>query len=114
MRCTGEAWAIARSTARLAAIRDLLEHDSVCRDIVRYFSRHTEAADTARGIAEWWIGRDVSSTAEALGRLERRGVVHSCLVQDSTAVYAYTKNPLLRETLHHWINAAPRPAAEPA
>jgi len=37
------------------ALRDLLGRDAVCREIVQYLMRHNEAADTARGIAEWWI-----------------------------------------------------------
>jgi hypothetical protein len=98
----------------MATIRELLDRNPICLEIVRYFSRHTEAADTARGIAEWWIQRDLPGTAEALAQLERCGIVRSYPVQDATSVYAYTKNPLLRQTLQHYVAVAARTAAEPA
>ena len=79
----------------------------MCADIVRYFVEHTEAADTARGIAEWWIRRDVSETAEALGRLQTHGVVRSYFVQEAASVYAFTKNPILRDTLRQYVRALP-------
>ena len=85
------------------AIRELLERDATSLEIVRYLVRHNDAADTARGIAEWWIRRDVPSTSEALVRLEKYGVVRSHLVQDATTVYVYTKNPLLREGLRQYV-----------
>jgi hypothetical protein len=100
--------AIARSNVRLATIHALLERNPICLEIVRYFSRHTEAADTARGIADWWIQRDVPSTATALVQLERCGIVRSYPVQDTTSVYAYTKNPLVRRALKHYVAAASR------
>lgn len=72
-------------------------------DIVCYFVRHGDAADTARGIADWWIKRDVAQTAEALARLREHGIVRSHLVQDATSVYTFTKNTLLRETLRQYV-----------
>lgn len=92
----------------------MLEREPVCLDIVRYLSQHNEAADTARGIADWWIHRDLPSTATALIQLERHGIVRSYVVQDATSVYGYTKNPLLRQTLHNYVEAVTRTAAEPA
>ena len=82
----------------------MLDRDHVCLDIVRYLLGNGEAADTARGIAEWWINRDVSQTAEALTRLQALGVVRSYLVQDTTSVYGFTKNPHLRDTLQQCVN----------
>jgi len=99
--------AISRPYSRLTAIRELLEADEVCADIVRYFVDHTEAADTARGIAEWWIGRDVSQTAEALTRLQTHAVVRSYFVQEAASVYAFTKNPILRDTLRQYVRLLP-------
>ena len=99
-----EGRAIARASGKLTAIRELLDRDHVCRDIVRYLLAHDKAADTARGIAEWWINCDVSRTAEALSRLQALGVVRSHLVQDATSVYGFTKNPLLRDTLRQCVN----------
>lgn len=90
--------------SRLRAIRELLDHDPVCREIVDYFLRHREAADTAGGIAAWWIKRDVAQTADALMKLREHGVVRSHLVQDATSVYTLTKSRLLRETLGQYVD----------
>jgi hypothetical protein len=89
----------------------LLDRDHVCLEIVRYLLGNGEAADTARGIAEWWINRDVPPTAEALTRLQELGVVRSHLVQDATAVYGFTKNRLLRETLQQCVNRLSTPTS---
>jgi len=90
-------------SGRATAIRDLLARDLVCRDIVQYLTRNSEAADTARGIAEWWIGRDLASTQEALLKLQEYGVVQSYPVQDNTFVYVYAKNPILRQSLARYL-----------
>jgi hypothetical protein len=92
------------------AIRALLERDALCRAIVCYLVSHSEAADTARGIAEWWVNSAVSGTADALLRLEALGVVCAYPVHDATTVYAYTKNPLLRQSLRHYVDEAFRMA----
>ena len=86
-------------SGKATAIRDLLARDPVCLEIVHYLVRNSEAADTARGIAEWWIKRNLASTQEALLKLQEFGVVQSYAVQDSTFVYAYTKNPILRQSV---------------
>jgi hypothetical protein len=86
------------------ALRDLLGRDPVCREIVQYLMRHNEAADTARGIAEWWIDRDVPSTRQALQRLQEYGVVQSYVVQGDTFVYAYTKRAVLRQSLARFLD----------
>jgi hypothetical protein len=86
-------------SGKAMAIRDLLARDPVCLEIVQYLARNCEAADTARGIAEWWIKRDLASTQDALLKLQEFGVVQSFAVQDSTFVYAYTKNPILRQSI---------------
>jgi len=95
---------VIRPNGRLLAIRQILDRDEVCLDIVRYLVSHSEAADTTRGIAEWWIKRDVAKTAQALTKLQEQGVVRSYLVQDATSVYAFTKNLLLRETLRQYVD----------
>ena len=93
------------------ALRDLLGHDAVCREIVQYLMRHNEAADTARGIAEWWIDRDVPSTRQALLRLQECGVVQSYVVQGDTFVYAYTKRAVLRQSLARYLREMVVPSA---
>ena len=90
-------------SGRATAIRDLLSRDRVCREIVHYLIRNSEAADTARGIAEWWIRRDLASTQEALLKLQEHGVVQSYPVQDNMFVYVYAKNPILRQSLARYL-----------
>ena len=109
-RQTGDQ-AIARANGKLAAVRGLLDRDHVCLEIVRYLLHHSEAVDTARGIAEWWIKRDVSRTAEALSRLQEHGIVRSYLVQDESSVYVFTKNPILRNTLRHYVDGLREPTS---
>ena len=84
----------------------------MCREIVQYLMRHSEAADTARGIADWWIRRDVASMMKALLKLRECGVVQSYAVQDNTFVYAYTKNGVLRQVLARYLQGRmlPHPA----
>jgi len=96
------------------ALRDLLGRDAVCREIVQYLLRHNEAVDTARGIAEWWINRDVPSTRLALLKLQECGVVQSYIVQGETFVYAYTKLAVVRQSLARYLreSAAPLKAKE--
>ena len=93
------------------ALRDLLGRDEVCREIVQYLMRHNEAADTARGIAEWWINRDVPSTRQALAQLQACGVVQSYVVQGETFVYAYTKRAVLRQSLARFLQESVTPPA---
>ena len=83
----------------------------LCRAIVSYLVRHTEAADTARGIAEWWVHGGIAPTVDALARLEALGVVCTYPVHESTSVYAFTKNPLLRQSLRQYVEDA-GPVAE--
>jgi len=85
----------------------------VCREIVQYLMRHNEAIDTARGIAEWWINRDVLSTRQALLKLQACGVVQSYIVQGDTFVYAYTRRAVMRQSLARYLQATvPPPAAK--
>jgi len=97
---------------RGTVLRELLARDTACREIVQYLMRHSEAADTARGIADWWIRRDVASTLKALLKLRECGVVQSYAVQDNTFVYAYTKNAVLRQALARYLQGRmlPHPA----
>jgi len=95
------------------ALRDLLGRDAICRAIVQYLMRHNEAVDTARGIAEWWINRDVPSTRQALLRLQECGVVESYVIQGDTSVYAYTKRVVLRQSLARYLqDTVASPAAK--
>jgi hypothetical protein len=92
-------------------LRDLLAHDPVCRDIVQYLMHNNDAADTARGIAQWWIRRDVVATQEALIKLQDLGVVQTHVVQDRTFVYAYTKRSVVRQSLARYLDGALAPGS---
>lgn len=89
---------------KLGAIQNLIERDPVCGEIVAYLSRHARAVDTARGIAEWWINRELRATQEALLKLLDHGVLRS-YVQGATRVYAYTNNPLIRRQLARYVKS---------
>ena len=92
-------------------LRDLLAHDPVCRDIVQYLMHNNDAVDTARGIAQWWIRRDVAATQEALTKLQDWGVVQTHVVQDHTFVYGYTKRSVVRQSLARYIGGALAPGS---
>ena len=98
---------ITRQSSKLRAIRELLDGDHVCREIVHYLVRHNEAADTTSGIAEWWIKRNVPQTANALTKLREYGVVRSHVVQDTSSVYTLTKSRFVRGTLREYIDRLP-------
>jgi hypothetical protein len=87
-------------------LRDLLANDPVCRDIVQYLMHNNDAADTARGIAQWWIRRDVVATQQALMKLQDWGVVQSRVVQHHTFVYGYTKRSVVRQSLARYFGGA--------
>ncbi len=90
-------------TTPLRAILDLLARDSVCANIVAYLDRHHHAADTARGIAQWWIRADIAVTEAALRKLAAYGVVRAFAIQGTTRVYAYADNELLRARLSEYV-----------
>ena len=90
---------------RLAAIHRLLDTDPVCLQIVAYLTRNTEAADTAQGIAEWWIRTEHRPTALALRALLEHGVVRSMSVPNATSVYGLTRDPSLRKNLVEYVQA---------
>lgn len=88
---------------RRAAIQRLLDNDPVCLRIVAYLTRNMEAADTAQGIAEWWIHVEPRLTARALRMLLDHGVVRSMSVPNATSVYAFTRDPSLRKSLGEYV-----------
>ncbi len=90
---------------RLVAIHRLLDSDPVSLQIVAYLTRNTEAADTAQGIAEWWIRAEHCATARALRALLDHGVVRSMSVPNATSVYAFTRDPSLRKSLAEYVQA---------
>jgi hypothetical protein len=105
--------AITRVAKDVDTIRRVLETDAVCHDIARYLVQHTEAADTARGIADWWINRDVSVTERALVKLLDAGIMRLYLAHGPACVYAYTTDAGLRTAVSRVVQPASLPIAPP-
>jgi hypothetical protein len=105
-----ERTAVTRIAKHVDAIRQLLESDAVCHDIARYLVQHTEAADTARGIADWWVNRDVSATERALVKLLDLGVMRLYLAHGTACVYAYTTDAGLRTAVSRVVQPASVPS----
>ena len=62
------------------------------REILDYLSEHPDAADTAEGIALWWVKRQryeasVKLVSLALEELERRGSLDKTILPDGTFLY---------------------------
>lgn len=86
----------------IQAIRELLDRDPVSFAIVAYLSRHTQAMDTARGIAEWWIHMELRPTQEALANLFDLGVL-CCQSAGPATIYCYTRDPKLQGWLLRYV-----------
>ena len=95
------------------AINGLLLADPVCEEIAAYLSCYTHAVDTARGIAEWWIDRDLGRTERALEKLADHGVLRVYL-NGPTRVYGLSRNPFVRRAVAAHVKSAgpPRRTAE--
>jgi hypothetical protein len=91
-------------------IRALIENDPVCLKIVSYLARHNDAADTAQGIADWWIHCEPRATEAALTKLAAHAVVRAHLVQHSS-VYALTRGRQLRELINRSLKVVGKPLA---
>ena len=62
------------------------------RQIKQVFSRSPAAADTAKGIHDWWVGwrepvPGVATTLEALQRLRKAGLVAAVRVEGGQQVW---------------------------
>jgi hypothetical protein len=86
----------------------------VCLEIARYLVRHPQAADTVRGVAQWWVRRAMPTTEAALRRLADCGVVSAYTMAGTATIYAYTKDPALREVVAECIGAIQPPGADEA
>lgn len=61
-------------------------------EILKYLRAHPKAADTAEGIASWWLPRqpyevDFQRVQQALDELAERGLVAKTTVADGTILY---------------------------
>ena len=74
------------------------ELDRVVAAIEAYLERHPEAADSADGIARWWLARDgmedcVEDVRAALARLLDRGVVTARTLPSGERIYSAARPP---------------------
>ncbi|HNQ03131.1 MAG TPA: hypothetical protein PKH69_00820 [Thiobacillaceae bacterium] len=64
----------------------------IAAGILAYLQRHPNAADTARGIARWWLpaplGQDVELVAHALDTLLQQGLLHRQVNADRQTIYS--------------------------
>ena len=65
---------------------------AVAQRILHYLRIHPEAADTAEGVARWWLGRlkvdgGIELVAEALDRLFREGLVIQSVTRNGNTIY---------------------------
>ena len=68
------------------------EVEGIARELEQYISLHPTAADTADGIARWWLDGPeqpaLSSVEAALESLVTRGVLSRSVLPDRRAIYA--------------------------
>jgi hypothetical protein len=69
-----------------------LERSEVAAAILQYLAEHEQAADTAAGIARWWMGRDngalsIDVVELALTDLVRAGLLEQRQLPDGTTIY---------------------------
>jgi hypothetical protein len=69
------------------------EVEHIAQQIELYLARHGNAADTALGIARWWLALPDADAVlplveSALERLVQRGVATSRVLPDGNRVYA--------------------------
>ena len=65
---------------------------AVAAHIVRYLRQHPGAADTAEGVARWWLGgsrceETLAKVEEALAALVRREMVEKQTLPDGAEIY---------------------------
>jgi hypothetical protein len=73
--------------------------ERLCYAILEYLIAHTDAADTARGIANWWLpatdrGVDAQVLLAALERLVARRQLSKHLLVDGSVLYTHRDVPM--------------------
>ena len=67
------------------------------RAILDHVARHPQAADTAAGVARWWVGDDGRYSVERITRLldalVARGQLRAETLADGTVLYAANPRP---------------------
>ena len=70
---------------------------SATRAILDHLARHPQAADTAVGVARWWLGDDGRYSVECIARVLDRLVAHRVLraetLADGSVLYAAERRP---------------------
>jgi hypothetical protein len=70
---------------------------SVARSLETYLAQHPAAADTAQGIAQWWLPPPmrpgVATVEQALAMLVAAGVVERRLLPDGRQIYGRSGQP---------------------
>ncbi len=84
-------------------IVSILEKYPLCSKIVTFFLERNFAMDTAKGIADWWLEKDLEATQEALNQLVSCGVV-ILRTYSGINLYSFTNNPRLRAKLKEYYN----------
>jgi hypothetical protein len=83
-RFSDEGVQVARPSERIAVIASLIDG---------YVTKHPRAADTPKGICEWWVTRQghaasLAEVQEALDHLVGLGRLRRTVLADSTVIYA--------------------------
>jgi hypothetical protein len=69
------------------------ELGNLAKVILRYLDAHSDAADTAEGISQWWVARqryqDSKAAVErALAELVQQNLVKRSTLADGTVIYS--------------------------
>jgi hypothetical protein len=71
--------------------------DAATRAILDHVARHPQAADTAAGVARWWVGDDGRYSVERITRLldalVARRLLRAETLADGTVLYAGDRQP---------------------
>ncbi len=70
-------------------------HRRIAEAIRRYLAEHPDAADSAEGIADWWLDEDVPATTvrDVLDSLVREGVVEKYEFAGGRVIYRSRHRP---------------------
>ena len=76
-----------------ARMENYEELGTLSRVILRYLDAHSDAADTAEGISQWWVARqryeDSKAAVErALTELVQHNLVKRSTLADGTVIYS--------------------------
>ena len=78
--------------------REQREIEAIAEDIVDHLRRHPRAADSAAGVAGWWLaperaGAALEQVESALDLLVSRGVLQRLPLTDGGVLYSHIPSP---------------------